>query len=141
MLYATICVTAFMTMCIPNRRLVYSKYCSIQDGNPATPASVPAPSPAASSIADESLDEKSRLESPSWSNPNHGQRTPIPPSTSQMHPGGPPAGMMMQAGMLPGIMQPGMMPPTMQPVRKESIVDKLYFLHESLKILELSITL
>uniref|UniRef100_A0A0K0CYZ8 ARID domain-containing protein n=1 Tax=Angiostrongylus cantonensis TaxID=6313 RepID=A0A0K0CYZ8_ANGCA len=40
----------------------------LKEGNPPTPASIPAPSPAASSIADESIDEKSRLESPSWAN-------------------------------------------------------------------------
>ncbi|PIO74727.1 ARID/BRIGHT DNA binding domain protein [Teladorsagia circumcincta] len=41
---------------------------ALKEGNPPTPASIPAPSPAASSVADESMDDKSRLESPSWSN-------------------------------------------------------------------------
>ncbi|KAK6727735.1 hypothetical protein RB195_005426 [Necator americanus] len=106
----------------------------MKEANPPTPASIPAPSPAASSVADDSMDDKSRLESPSWA--NQGQRTPHPPGSQTpgiaqppMHPGGPPppGGMMMHPGMMP---PQAMMPPVMQPTpssgpRKESIVDKL----------------
>ncbi|CAD6199591.1 unnamed protein product [Caenorhabditis auriculariae] len=50
-----------------------------QEPNPATPASLTAPSPSASSIAEESLDEKPRMESPSWSNSSAQRPTMGPP--------------------------------------------------------------